>query len=78
VNDPRARAARPYTGRSDGVVSAGHGVHRSISRPNPIGVHLCSSAAKSASPAGHGVHRSFRDRFHSSTCLGVAKIAGGF
>ena len=39
VNDARARAARPYTGRSDGVVSAGHGVHRPTSQPKPIGVH---------------------------------------
>jgi len=29
--DPRARAARPYRGRSNASVSAGHGVHRSVS-----------------------------------------------
>src|SRR5262249_58191937 len=38
--------------------SAGHGVHRSDSQQEPIGVHLRSSAAKPAFPAGHGVHRS--------------------
>jgi len=38
-NDPRARAARPYTNQSDVSVSAGHGVHRSFRD------RLCSSAS---------------------------------
>jgi hypothetical protein len=58
--------------------SAGHGLHRPISQPTSIGIHPRPSAAKPSSPAWHGVHRSFRDRLRSSTCLGVAKIAGGF
>ena len=59
--DPRARAARPYTNRTDGAVSAGHGVHRSVSNSTPpssgpvprrapatsvfIRAHLCSSVS---------------------------------
>jgi len=66
MNDPRARAERPYTNQSGGAVSAGHGVDRPISRPNTIGVHPRSSAAKPSSSAWHGVHRSFRDRLRAS------------
>jgi hypothetical protein len=82
VNDPRARAARPYTIQSGGDVSAGHGVHRSISQPNTIGVHrrdaerFCRprlSAAKPISSAWHGVHRSFRDRLRASASLGAIR-----
>jgi hypothetical protein len=58
MNDPRARAARPYTERSNGGISAGHGVHRSVSQPQTIGVRLPSSAARPPFSAGHGVHRS--------------------
>ena len=60
LNGPWARAARPYTNRSDAGASAGHGLHRPILKPEAIGVHLRSSAAKPASPAGHGLHRSDR------------------
>ena len=76
MNDPRARAARPYTGQSNGVVSAGHGLHRPISMQGPsagIRVHLRSSAAKSASSAWHGVHRSFRDRLRASASLSAIR-----
>jgi len=61
VNDPRACVARPYTDQSNGDVSAGHGVHRSISNSTTasgrtvpprapaasvfIRAHLCSSAS---------------------------------
>ena len=66
VHDPRARAARPYMDQLNSGVSAGHGVHRPVSRPNTTGVHPRSSAAKPSSPAWHGVHRSFRDRLRAS------------
>ena len=46
--------------------SAGHGVHRPISQPQPIGAHPRSPTAKPSSPAWHGVHRSFRDRLRAS------------
>jgi hypothetical protein len=49
--------------------AAGHGVHRPISKLEPIGVHPRPPAAKPASPAGHGVHRSFRDRLRSSVLM---------
>jgi hypothetical protein len=69
VNDPRARAARPYTKQLNSGVSAGHGVHRSVSQPKPIGVHPRPFAAKPSLPAWHGVHRSFRDRLRASASL---------
>jgi hypothetical protein len=83
VNDLRARAARSYERCSNGDVSAGHGLHRSGSHPQPIGVHPRPSAAKPYFSAGHGVHRSNpqsrpsapvrpsrRDRLHSSASIG--------
>jgi hypothetical protein len=44
--------------RSNRDVSAWHGVDRSVSRPQPIGVHPRSSAAKPSFSAGREVHRS--------------------
>ena len=84
---PSARAARPYPSSVSSAVnpssSAEHGVHRSVSQPRPIGVHLPPSAAKPSSSAGHGVHRSNpqsrptvpahrsrRERLHSSASIG--------
>ncbi len=62
---PRAGAARPCTERS---ISAGHGLHRSVSQsvlPSRRD-HLRSSAAICGltyrPPAGHGVHRSNHER----------------
>ena len=85
VLPPSARVARNHPSSVLSVSSvvnlssAGHGLHRPFSKPEPIGVHLRSSAAKSASPAGHGVHppsrsplrrakegRSFRDHLRAS------------
>ena len=65
MNDPRARAARPYTARNDRGSSAGHGVHRSNPQPRPATsappsrrVHLRSSVSVCgliyASPEGMG------------------------
>jgi len=81
---PSARIARNSTSSVRSVASvvnpspAGHGVHRSISQPEAIGVHPRSSAAKPSFSAGHGLHRCFRDRLCSSTCLGVAKTPARF
>jgi len=77
VNDPRALAARPYADQSNGVVSAGHGLHRPVSTQDPsagIRVHPRPSATKPASPAGHGVHRSFRDRLRASASFSAIRL----
>jgi len=85
-----ARAARhhPFSVPSVSSVvnlssSAGHGLHRSVAHPQPIGVHPRSSAAKSFFSAGHGVYRSNpqprrpalvlpsrRERLHCSASIG--------
>jgi len=57
ASDPRARAARPYTNRSNGV-SAGHGLHPSFSqsRPSPRAQRLLAGVAPLVPfSAGHGV-----------------------
>jgi hypothetical protein len=61
ANDPWARAAHPYTNRSNGV-SAGHGLHPSFSTAplSPRARCLLTSAAPLAAfSAGHGVLPSF-------------------
>jgi hypothetical protein len=82
---PTAGAARirPSSVRSvssvvkpSSAASAGHGVHRPISRQGPsagIRVHLRSPAAKSASSAWHGVLRSFRDCLCASASLSAIR-----
>jgi hypothetical protein len=70
-SQPSARAAHHHPSPVSSVVnpsspSAGHGVHRSNSQPNPVGIRPRSPAAKSSSPAWHGVLRSFRNRLRAS------------
>jgi len=84
VNDPRARAARPYTNQSNGGASAGHGVHRSDAlnrtgaetRSHRVAATFASprlrvesSTGNRAIPAGHGLHRSYRDHLRSSASI---------
>ena len=71
LNDPRARAARPYTNQTTGDTAAGYGVHRSdlnrrgaetrrgriISAP----LRLCGELPFIGVSAGHGLHRPFFD-----------------
>jgi hypothetical protein len=73
LNEARARAARPYTNPSKESAAAGHGVHRSISQPQPISAHPRSPMAKSPSPAWHGVVRSFRDRLRASASFSAIR-----
>jgi len=62
LNDPRARAARPYTNQTTGDTAAGHEVHRSETRRDRIisaPLRLCGELPFHGISAGHGLHRSF-------------------